>query len=359
MSRLALTMIVRDEADWIEPCIQSARELGIDRWLIADTGSVDSTKELVEELLADIPGELFDLPWEGHGKTRTELLRRAFGIADWLLMLDADMALEGELELPLEEMEGDVYDAVIHHPMVDYSLPILVRGTKRWRFDGPAHCYLASDQGDMSWDVRPSGLVIDDRRPGGFREGKLEEDARLFEEALALEPMDARSSFYLAQSYANLGRTGDAIREYGRRALLGGWEEERYVAKLRRARLLESVDSKVALHAYLDAWDDRPTRAEALHGAARLSRIGDSPWLAHMFASWASKIPPTSDRLFVEPGVWEWGIPFELGAACIAIGRVEEGRALLGGILAEGKAPEAWLSWVTEILQASEPKEGA
>ena len=39
MHKLALIAIVRDEAEWITPCLVSAIELGIDYWVIADTGS--------------------------------------------------------------------------------------------------------------------------------------------------------------------------------------------------------------------------------------------------------------------------------------------------------------------------------
>lgn len=39
--KLRLIMIVRDEEEWIGACLESALALGIDHWVIADTGSID------------------------------------------------------------------------------------------------------------------------------------------------------------------------------------------------------------------------------------------------------------------------------------------------------------------------------
>lgn len=339
-------MIVRDEADWVEPALESARELGISSWLIADTGSVDETPGLVRELLGDLPGELVELEWQGHAETRSELLRRARGRGDYLLLLDADMTLKGELVDPLV---ADVYYATIEMATISYGLPILIRSSRSWSYRGVAHSYLAADDGD--WSTGDSGLTVIDRRPGAYREGKLEEDAAALEAALERDPLDARSSFYLAQTYQNLGRIPEAIREYGRQALLKGYAEERYVAKLRRARLLSRTDERAGLMAFLDAWQDRPSRAEALYGAARLARLAGGHDLALMFAKRAAELPPTTDRLFLERGIYAWGVKFELGSAEFHTGNVGRGRQILGEVLADSLAPAEYLDWIEELLE--------
>lgn len=337
-------MIVRDETDWLEPCVASALELGVDSWLIADTGSEDGTKELIYEKLGHLPGELIEIPWEGYGPGRSEVLRRAQGKADLILMLDADMTVHGVLPDP---DSADSWFVTVKDDPLEYVLPLLVRGDGPWYYRGVVHSYLHRD--DRPWVEASSELWVDDRRPGGWRPGKLEEDARLLERELEKNPLDSRSSFYLAQTYENLGRTSDALREYGRRILLGGYDQERFVAKLRRARLMCERDPQAAIGACVEAWQERPIRAEPLYVAARQCRVNGWNDAALMFAREAAEIPKPADRLFVEDATYAWGIPMELAIAEMRAGDEWEGRRILKDLREQG-VPEGTERWIDELL---------
>lgn len=341
---ICLAMIVRDEEQWLGPCLDSALELGIDYWIICDTGSVDRTREVVQDVLSGVPGELHDIPFESIGQARSELLRLAYGKADYLLMLDADMTIKGELPT----LTADCYHATVEGSW-EYALPVLVSGSRRWSYRGVAHSYLACEEGDGSYSEASSGLRIEDRRPGGWRPGKLEEDARLLERELEKNPLDARSSFYLAQTYENLGRSSDALREYGRRALLGGYDQERFVAKLRRARILCEREPQAAIGACIEAWQERPTRAEPLYVAARQCRVNGWNEAALMFARQAASIPKPADRLFVEEATYAWGIPMELAIAEMRAGDEWEGQRILEDLRGQG-VPEGTERWIDELL---------
>jgi tetratricopeptide (TPR) repeat protein len=345
MTRLGLTMIVRDEEDWLSPCLDSALALGVNYWLIADTGSTDGTRELVLERLGHLDGELIEIPWQGYGHGRSEVLRRARGKADLILMLDADMTVTGELPDP---QTADSWLVTIDDAPLRYSLPLLVSGTRAWYYRGPVHAYLHSDEGP--WREGQSDLVVDDRRPGGWRPGKLEEDARLLEAELERNPTDSRSSFYLAQTYEDLSRTGDALREYDRRILLGGYDQERFLAMLRKARILCERDPQRAIGACIEAWQFRPSRAEPLYVAARQCRISGWNDAALLFARQAAEIPKPSDSLFVEATTYSWGIPIELGIAEMRAGDSERGRTILRELRDAGDAPHDYLTWIDELL---------
>lgn len=345
---VCLVMIVRDEEAWLGDCLESALELGIDRWVIADTGSADGTRELVRELLVDVPGELLELEWEGFGPARSEVLLRARGKADLILMLDADMVVRGELPEPPYE---DAYLVNVMTGSWDVPLPLLVRGDRAWRYEGVAHSYLAADDRGGAWDAVRCGLWVDDRRPGGWRPGKLEEDARLLELELERNPRATRASFYLAQTYSDLARPADAIREYGRRIELGGREEERFVAMLRRGRLLADRSFNEGIAALLEAWEARPTRVEPLYAATRLCRIHGRKELALVLARRASTITkPAGDTLFLELDLYEWAVRLELGIAELHTGDRERGRQILAELYAE-EIPPAYLIWISELLE--------
>lgn len=341
--KLRLIMIVRDEEEWIVPALESANALGIDSWLVADTGSTDRTKEIVRGCLGHRPGEVIDLPWEGHRATRTELFRRAYGTADYLLMLDADMTISGKLPA---ELTHDAYRATIKQGGWEYSMLVLFKGDRHWSYEGVVHSY--PDVVGEDWTAASSDLVIEDRRPGAFRPEKLQEDAAALERALEEDPLDARSSYYLAQTYEDMGRTADAIREFGRRALLGGWDEERFVAKYRRAKLLRERSPLTALCALLEAWQERTTRAEPLYQAARLCRVSGWDDLALVFARRAVAISRPPDRLNVEPGIYEWGCSLELAIAEIRAGDAEAGKSLLRKL--RPVVPDGTKEWIDELL---------
>ena len=58
MGFLKLVMIVRDCQDVICDTLKAAKPY-IDEWTILDTGSQDNTRSLIQEILKDIPGSLF------------------------------------------------------------------------------------------------------------------------------------------------------------------------------------------------------------------------------------------------------------------------------------------------------------
>ena len=97
--RIALCMIVRDEAGIVERCLRSVTGL-VDSWVICDTGSTDETPEIVRATLDGVPGQLHHTSWVDFGHNRSELMRLAEGAGDYLLLLDADMTIDQRAPLP-------------------------------------------------------------------------------------------------------------------------------------------------------------------------------------------------------------------------------------------------------------------
>src|SRR6202035_1398077 len=88
---------------------------------------------------------------------------------------------------------------------------------------------------------------------------KYARDAELLEAAVALDPHDARSVFYLAQSLLDGDDPEGALTWYTKRAEMGGWSEEVFYSLLQRARCLERLGHPWAevLEAYLASWRAR------------------------------------------------------------------------------------------------------
>ncbi len=357
-------MIVRNEAEVVERCIASVRPI-ITHWSIVDTGSTDGTQQVVERALEGLPGTLHQRPWRNFGHNRTELMRLSRGMADYLLLVDADMTVR--IEGPLPELRADSY--LLHHVgSLDYAVPRLVRGDLPWRFVGATHEYLAldaDDDGDGEREAVLDQLLIEHHADGGSRADKFERDRVLLEEALADDPDDPRTLFYLAQTYADLGATERAIELYRRRVEVGGWAEEKFCAQQRVGELLAPSDWDAAVVELLAAWQLRPERAEPLYHLARGYRSREQYHLAHHFAIAGMAIPyPDRDRLFVQRDPYEWGLRFEYAIAAYWIGDPKAACEANEQLLADGVPGwvETWvrhnLGWCLQALGHTEVTAG-
>src|SRR6476661_4394199 len=104
---ISVVMIVKNESAVIGRCLSSVLPL-IEHWFIVDTGSTDGTQEIVRSALRSVPGQLVERPWVDFGHNRSELLRLAGTQAEYLLLMDADMTLEGDFD-ELAELTADSY----------------------------------------------------------------------------------------------------------------------------------------------------------------------------------------------------------------------------------------------------------
>lgn len=284
MSTVCLTMMVKDEAAAIERCCRSALPF-IDRYVILDTGSTDRTKEIIRETLDGIPGEIFDGEFVNFGVTRSVLMAHANAThSEYLLLLDADMQVVYEPGGRLPDLTAPVYEGRLKTGPIDYALPFLVRNDRAWRYDGVAHSYLASD---TPWDSEqlPGLRIIDGSHT---TQEKILRDLELLSAEHTRNPLDARTAFYLAQTYYDLDMHAEAIAMYRLRAHLDGWDEETFYARYRLGSLLcEHVSFAAGAQELLAAWEMRPWRIEPL-------RV-----LANAANSVADKYPLPVDRLFV------------------------------------------------------------
>jgi glycosyltransferase involved in cell wall biosynthesis len=330
---IALCMIVRDEAPVIGRCLESVLPL-IDSWQICDTGSCDSTREIIASTLGHLPGQLHERPWRDFGWNRTELMTLATGSADYLLLLDADMTLDWRGPLP--PLQADAY-LLRHAGELAYAIPRLVRGSRRWHYEGSTHEYLACD-GQYDQTVLEA-LVVEHHADGGRRADKFARDATLLERDIARRPDDVRATFYLAQTYRDLGEDVRAIELYKRRAALGGWDEEVFYSVYQAGVLLARHDDDRATDMLLAAWQSRPHRAEPLYELVRLLRYRGLHRTAHRYARQAVEIPYPDDLLFVHRWIYDWGLRFELAVASYWVGDVDTALTLSQALLAEARLP--------------------
>ena len=291
---ICLATIVKDEAGQVERWAATVAPL-IDCYRVTDTGSTDGTPDAVRAAFSNwgIPGVVDSIEWDGFGPGLTYAAGRAAAAADWVVRVDPDMTVDvhpGFRDWLDSGASADGYMVPVVDGTLTYRLPLLFRSRSGpWRYMGTTHEYL-----DVTGKSVPpvDGLTVVHHADGGSRTGKHERDIGLL--ATDAEQGDPRATFYTAQAYECLGDWETAVNWYDRRAAMTGtWEEERWLAAFRAARLvLDRGDQVDGARRMVDAATSRPDRAE--------------PWAA--LTAWAEtnrpRSQPSADVLFLEPSAY-------------------------------------------------------
>jgi hypothetical protein len=342
---ICLSMIVKNEAQVILRCLESVRGL-IDHWVIVDTGSTDGTQDIIRQALADLPGELYERPWQDFSHNRTEALALSRPRADFSLVIDADDALDLPPGYVAPHLELDSYQVDIHDVGVRYQRQQLVRNALAWRYRGVLHEFLTSDEpariGNLPIIMRRNHDGARRRDPQTYRR-----DAAVLETAFAVEadPMlRARYCFYLAQSYRDFGEKALSVQWYRRRAEMGHWAEEVFYSLYQAGHLMTELgqDSEEVLAIWARATAIRPSRAEAAHAGARLCRLTGQHQRGYELAYAARDVTIPPDGLFVERWIYDYGLQDELAVTAYWSGHPAESlnaalRALASGVVPEGE----------------------
>jgi hypothetical protein len=340
---ICLNMIVRNEAHIVREALDAAAPY-ISSWVIVDTGSDDGTQDLIRDHMAElaIPGELFERPWRNFGHNRTEALTLAQGRGDYIWVMDADDAIEGTPDFNL--LDADIYYMPVAEASISYWRAQLFRDGTRVRYVGVVHEGPAWD--DSCIVERLGGEYhIQSRRLGARSQDpqKYARDRDLLLAEVERNPEDARSVFYLAQSFFDLGDFVNARKWYARRVEIGGWDQEVYYAMCRVAESMARLDTPWpdVQDAYLRAWEFRPTRAESLYAIAFRYRVDGHYQLGHLFAERAAQIPqPKADNLFVNAAIHGWRATEEQAICAFYIGKQAEAFTLCRRLLGRPDLPD-------------------
>lgn len=361
-STVCLCMIVKNESHIIEETLNSVYKY-IDYYVINDTGSTDNTKELIKKFFdsKNIKGEIIDhefrsckchgkkfkkYKWFHFGWNRSYAIDKCVGKADYVLVMDADDLIIGDLGTRDKLLTADVYNFRLNHGSVYYRPQLFKNDPKfGWKYTGGIHEYLHSSkqksisvnlEGDYSFQARTMGARSHDPN-------KYKNDAEFLEYLLKEEPKNERYVFYCAQSKCDSGDHNAAIKYYSMRAKMGGFAEEVYYSyykiglckKFLKRPIDEIVQAFIKCHKY------RPTRVEPLYEIIYLYRCSDMFKEAFSYAEEALKIKyPSEDTLFIMKDIYDYKLKDEIALSAYYCNKFKYAKDLFNDILTEKLYPE-------------------
>lgn len=320
-------MIVKDEEKVIKRSLESVKPL-IDYWIIVDTGSTDHTKEIIQEVMKDIPGVLYDSTWKDFGTNRTEAFEYAKDQAEYVLFIDADDWLEYPTEYTFPELTKDAYQMWRGSEGFTYLKPQLVKTSLPWKWIGVMHEYLTCYSLYTSEILENVRYIAGDSGARSSDGEKFLKNIHLLEEGLAEEPTNSRYMFYLAESYRDAGNLEKAIECYQKRIKMDGWNEEVYWSFFQIAKLkqMQGGETHAVIDAFARAHRERPHRIEPIYYLAEIFNQLKKYELAYECIKGQNFLPQpaTKDILFNEKWIESWGLLLQLSISSFYLGYYQE-----------------------------------
>jgi tetratricopeptide (TPR) repeat protein len=253
-------MIVKNEEHIIlRTLINLTNYVKFDYWVISDTGSTDSTKELINDFFKEknIPGELIEIPWRDFAYNRTAALEHAFNKTDYVFIFDADDEIIGNFTLPNKIDKDNYIFQYGDKNGIILMRPQLFNNRIKWKYVGVLHEYIEPLNPIISSETIKGNYYFT-LGHGGSRSKdpeKYYKDAIILEKAFYDTANDinkylhSRYAFYCAQSYENSNIIPKSIEFYKKVLELDGWLEEKYASCI---RIYDMIENKEEGLYYLD-----------------------------------------------------------------------------------------------------------
>ncbi|KAB1434234.1 glycosyltransferase family 2 protein [Candidatus Galacturonibacter soehngenii] len=264
MVTISLCMIVKNEEDVIERCLNSVSPF-VDEIIVVDTGSTDKTKELVTKFTEKI----YDFKWtDDFSAARNFAFDKA--TMDYILWLDADdiiLPKDCDKFLKLKyELNHDV-DAVMMYyniafdehgrAIFSYYRERLSKRSKNFKWIEPVHEYLQIKGNIINSDVCITHAKI--------KHEKTSRNLEIYKQRLARgEQLSLRGTYYYARELKDNQMYEEAIKMFHEFLSSGhGWVEDNIAACAELAKCYQLTNNtKKALEAMLQSFQYDTPRAE-------------------------------------------------------------------------------------------------
>jgi glycosyltransferase involved in cell wall biosynthesis len=355
--KLILTQIMKNESHVANRMLDSIKSI-VDGIVVVDTGSTDNSIEVVKKWgeTNGVETYVFERPFDNFensrnhsfGKAREIFLSKNDDDTYYNFWLDFDEQMEISTNFNKNKLDKDLYMLNTYINQMRYTRNEVCRLDKPFRFYGPVHEYIISDDKTITSGLL-EGLTVRVSMDGGsWKEDiseKYKSHAHSLERYIDKDRKDPRWIFYTAQSYhdsacvkdnreENEERLRRSIKYYRERvSRKDGYHEEIYYSQYRIGTIMKAMEEPwhKTLNELLKAYSFDPLRGESIKAIVDYYlTIGD--WNnAYLFSSFGKKNfhganPYPKRLLFVDESLYIWKFLEVHSAACFYTGRKDEAK---------------------------------
>jgi glycosyltransferase involved in cell wall biosynthesis len=350
--KIALLMMVKNEEKRLLVSLESVKDV-VDSLIIFDTGSTDSTLDIVETFANKNNIALFLKRGEftDFSTSRNVSLEFADEVAskhyiDYLLLLDCNDELQNPESLRdfatkhLDDDLNNPYNTAWLMKQTWYSGSFstyfnvrFIRPRQGWFFQGVVHEFIAKKDGGECYITAqmPGCVLYQDRTLDDDKSGRrFHRDKDLLLQEYRKNPLNSRTVFYLAQTYSCLNMLQESYYYYNIRSSMQGFIEETFHSFLRMGMIIGDLKLipkdklppinttetttnpdtpklcwETACSLFMNAFEVCP-RVEPLIYIIEHYRFKEEWLLAYTFAKLAISLPPTKCILFVESFMYDY-----------------------------------------------------
>jgi len=342
---ICLNMIVKNESPIIVNTLTMlCNKINFSYWVICDTGSTDSTLQLITEFFkqTNIPGELHEHKWQDFAHNRSLALNLAFDKTDLVFIFDADDEIEGTIEMPSHPIADEYSLQFGTNHGISYCRPLLVNNRLKWEYLSIIHEFINCLTKPTSTCLLVGNYYIISGKHGNRSKdpNTYLKDAKLLEAAheTAKQSNDRlylRYAFYCANSYKDFGDITKAIEWYNITLSQPNWVQEKYVACMRLFEChAKQNQPEVGFYYLVESIQYDSERPECLYELIRhycgreLNQIAYN-YYRHIqdFIENKYLTLTITDKLFLEPTKYDLLIPYYMILVAHKVKHKEEGTA--------------------------------
>jgi hypothetical protein len=179
----------------------------IDRWTILDTGSTDNTIEIIQDVLKDKKGELYQEPFINFRDSRNRCLELCGKLCKFNVMLDDTYIIKGNLREFLNTVRGDSFSDsfsfYIKSDDVEYCSNRVTKSEKNLKYIFKIHEVIQKEN-NKNVIIPQNVAYIKDLSNKYMKTRTFErkhDDLRLLFEELEENPDEPRTLYYIAQTF--------------------------------------------------------------------------------------------------------------------------------------------------------------
>lgn len=264
MATISLCMIVKDEEDVLERCLNSVSQL-VDEIVIADTGSTDKTKEIAGKFT----DKIYDFKWiDDFSAARNFAFEKA--TMDYIFWMDADDIILPEDHIKFrklkDELTPDIDIVMMHYNTAfddqgratfSYYRERLSKRILNFKWHEPVHEYLQIGGKIINSDVCITHAKV--KKQKGSR------NLEIYKERLSKgEKLSPRGTYYYARELKDNEKYEEAINMFSEFLDSNlGWTEDSITACAELAKCYQLINNpQKALASMLQSFSYDTPRAE-------------------------------------------------------------------------------------------------